>query len=120
MPVLIYIAWATFGIAGLLAFAGAILEDLIFLVAAIAVAISGVLFLALDRIVSALDAIRAQIAPPAAATTQPSLQIPASAAPGAAAERHKGVDPNARRSWRARAKNGPAAPDSRQPEDPDA
>lgn len=63
MPLLRTIAVAAFCLAALGVIAGAAQEELNVVLASVMVALAGVLFLALDRIVTALEAIRDRIAP---------------------------------------------------------
>ncbi|MDR5655487.1 hypothetical protein [Ruixingdingia sedimenti] len=72
MWALVALAWAAFFIAGVGILAALAQEDLPRALLSVSVAVSGVLFLALNRIISALEAIRdAVAATPAARGTNP-------------------------------------------------
>lgn len=70
MPSLKLLAWIAYGLAALCALAGLGTEDILFVVPAVVAAISGVLFTALEKIISALHAIRDVLQTSEAAPTE--------------------------------------------------
>ncbi|PWE30000.1 hypothetical protein DDZ14_16295 [Maritimibacter sp. 55A14] len=70
MPSLKLLAWIAYGLAALCALAGLGTEDILFVVPAVAAAISGVLFTALEKIIEALHAIRDALQPGIAAPSE--------------------------------------------------
>lgn len=105
MPILTLIAWLAFGIAGAITLVGLVTEDFYLIISAIAPALSGAVFLALDRIVAALEAIRDEIAPRPIQPTQPIAPRPTSEIVAEAAGRLPERGFSSRRSRRAIARS---------------